>query len=100
MYSKRPTRGGPSAWGLGVNLTAPFSRKYQFLMKWYAGPWTLTDSLQQPKQRKIEVRYKTVILPLVLCGCDTWALIFMEEHGLRAFRTGFCGEYLERRGEK
>jgi hypothetical protein len=29
--------------------------------------------------------YKTVILPVVLCGCETWSLTLREEHRLRVF---------------
>lgn len=29
--------------------------------------------------------YKIVILPVVLCGCETWSLILREEHRLKAF---------------
>jgi hypothetical protein len=28
-------------------------------------------------------RYKTIILPVVLYGCETWSPILMEEHRLR-----------------
>jgi hypothetical protein len=31
--------------------------------------------------------YKTIILPLVLYGCETWALTLREEHGLRVFEN-------------
>jgi hypothetical protein len=34
----------------------------------------------------IKIRiYKTIILPVVLYGCETWALILREEHRLRGF---------------
>ena len=34
--------------------------------------------------RKLKVNtYKTIILPVVLCGCETWSLTLREEHGLR-----------------
>jgi hypothetical protein len=36
---------------------------------------------------KIRV-YKTVILPLVLYGCETWSLTLREEHRLRVFDNG------------
>jgi hypothetical protein len=39
-----------------------------------------------PKKLKIKV-YKTVILPLVLYGCETWSL-FEEEHRLKVFENG------------
>jgi hypothetical protein len=29
--------------------------------------------------------YKTIILTVVLYGCETWALILKEEHRLRVF---------------
>jgi hypothetical protein len=38
------------------------------------------------KKLKIKV-YKTVILPVVLYGCETWSLILREEHRLRVFEN-------------
>jgi hypothetical protein len=38
------------------------------------------------KNLKIEI-YKTVILPVVLYGCETWSLILGEEHRLRVFEN-------------
>jgi hypothetical protein len=35
---------------------------------------------------KIKV-YKTVILPVVLYGCETWSLALREEHRLRVFEN-------------
>jgi hypothetical protein len=32
--------------------------------------------------------YKTVILPVVLYGCETWSLTLGEEHRLRVFENG------------
>jgi hypothetical protein len=29
--------------------------------------------------------YKTIFLPVVLYGCDTWSLMLREEHRLRVF---------------
>jgi hypothetical protein len=29
--------------------------------------------------------YKTIIMPVVLYGCETWSLTLREEHGLRVF---------------
>ena len=31
--------------------------------------------------------YKTIILPVVLYGCETWSLALREEHRLRAFEN-------------
>jgi hypothetical protein len=38
--------------------------------------------------RNIKIRiYKTIILPAVLYGCETWSLTLMEEHRLREFEN-------------
>ena len=31
--------------------------------------------------------YRTVILPVVLCGCETWSLTLREERRLRVFES-------------
>ena len=31
--------------------------------------------------------YRTIILPVVLCGCVTWSLILREERKLRVFEN-------------
>jgi hypothetical protein len=33
------------------------------------------------------MRYRTIILPVVLYGCETWSLTLREEHGLRVFKN-------------
>jgi hypothetical protein len=33
--------------------------------------------------------YKTVILPVVLYGCETWSLALREEHGVRVFKNRY-----------
>jgi hypothetical protein len=39
-------------------------------------------------QKNLKIRiYKTLILPVVLHGCETWSLILREEHRLRAFEN-------------
>jgi hypothetical protein len=38
------------------------------------------------KNLKIKI-YKTVILPFVLYGCETWSLTLGEEHKLRVFEN-------------
>jgi hypothetical protein len=38
--------------------------------------------------RNIKVKiYKTIILPVVLYGCETWSLTLREEHRLRVFQN-------------
>jgi hypothetical protein len=37
---------------------------------------------------KLKVKiYKTIILPVVLCGCETWSVTLREEHRLRVFEN-------------
>jgi hypothetical protein len=31
--------------------------------------------------------YKTIILPVFLCGCETWSLSLRKEHRLRVFEN-------------
>ena len=38
------------------------------------------------KKMKVNT-YKTIILPVVLCGCETWSLTLREEHRLRVFEN-------------
>jgi hypothetical protein len=38
------------------------------------------------KNIKIKI-YRTIILPVVSCGCDTWSLTFKEEQRLRIFKN-------------
>jgi hypothetical protein len=44
----------------------------------------LLSSRLLSKNLKIR-KYKTIILPVVLYGCETWYLTLREEHRLRAF---------------
>jgi hypothetical protein len=38
--------------------------------------------------RNVKVKiYKTIILPAVLCGCETWSLTLREDHRLRVFEN-------------
>jgi hypothetical protein len=39
------------------------------------------------KQMKHLRLYKTIILPVVLHGCETWSVILREEHRLRMFEN-------------
>jgi hypothetical protein len=38
------------------------------------------------KNTKIKI-YRTIILPVVLYGCETWSLMLREEHRLRVFEN-------------
>jgi hypothetical protein len=56
--------------------------------------------------RNIEVRiYKTIIFPVILCGCKSWSLTLREEHRLHVFenrvlRRIFGPKRDDRRSEK
>ena len=39
-----------------------------------------------PKNEKIKI-YRTIILPVVLCGCETWSFILREECSLTIFEN-------------
>ena len=46
----------------------------------------LSSSSCLSKNVKIKI-YRTIILPVVLYGCETWSLTLREEHGLRVFKN-------------
>jgi hypothetical protein len=49
--------------------------------------------------RNVKVKiYKTIILPVVLYGCETWSLTLREEHRLRVFENRVLREYWDQRG--
>jgi hypothetical protein len=39
-----------------------------------------------PKNIQIKI-YRNIILPVVLCGCETWSFTFREERRLRVFEN-------------
>ena len=46
----------------------------------------LLSSSLLSKNLKIK-KYRTIILPVVLYGCETWSLTLSEEHRLRVFEN-------------
>ena len=43
--------------------------------------------------KKLKVKtYKTIILPVVLYGCEIWSLTLKEEHRLRVFENKVLGK--------
>jgi hypothetical protein len=52
----------------------------------YYSVQNLLSSCLISKDLKIKI-YKTVILPVVLCGCETWSLTLREEHRLKVFEN-------------
>jgi hypothetical protein len=53
---------------------------------WYYSVQNILSSRHVSKKLKIKI-YKTVILPVVLYGCETWSLTLGEEHRLRVFEN-------------
>jgi hypothetical protein len=58
-----------------------------------------SSRLVSKKNMKIRI-YKTIILLVVLSGCETWSLALGEEHRLRVFQNRVMRKYLDRRGSE
>jgi len=58
----------------------------------------LLSSRSLSKNLKIKI-YKTIILPVVLYGCETWSLTLREERRLRVLRRVFGPKRDEVAGE-
>ena len=77
---------------LGSNLTDQNSIEEQVKGRLKSGNvcchsvQNLLSSSLLSKNLKINV-YRTIILPVVLCGCETWSLKLMEERRLRLFEN-------------
>jgi len=52
----------------------------------YYSVQNLLSSRLLSKNLKIKI-YRTIILPVILYGCETWALILREERRLRVFEN-------------
>jgi len=52
----------------------------------YHSVQNLLSSSLLSKNLKIKI-YRTIILPVVLCGCETWSLTLREECRLRVFEN-------------
>jgi hypothetical protein len=49
-------------------------------------PFVSEPSVFSSAVKSLKIRiYKTIILPVVLYGCETWSLTLREEHRLRVF---------------
>ena len=46
----------------------------------------LLSSSSLTKNLKIKI-YRTITLPVILCGCETWSLTLREEHWLIVFEN-------------
>jgi hypothetical protein len=46
--------------------------------------------------KNIKIRIcKNIILPVFLCGCESWSLTLRETHRLQVFEKRVLGEYLD-----
>jgi hypothetical protein len=52
----------------------------------YYSVQSLSSSRLLSRNVKVKI-YKTIILPVVLYGCETWSLTLREEHKLRVFEN-------------
>jgi hypothetical protein len=57
----------------------------------------LLSSSLLSKNVKIKT-YKTIILPVMLYGCETWSLTMREERRVRFLKVGCFGDYVSLRG--
>jgi hypothetical protein len=62
------------------------SRRLNSGNAFYHSVQKLLSSRLLSKNVKVRI-YKTIILPLVLYGCETWSLAFREEYRLRVFEN-------------
>jgi hypothetical protein len=63
-------------------------RRLNFDNACYHSVQNLLFSRLLSKNVKVKIRiYKTIILPVVLYGCETWSTTLREEHKLRVFEN-------------
>jgi hypothetical protein len=55
---------------------------------------SLLSSCSLSRNVKVKI-YKTIILPVVLYGCETWSFTLREEHRLRVSGNGFLRRIFE-----
>jgi hypothetical protein len=53
---------------------------------WYHSVHSLLSSRLLSRNVKVKI-YKTIILPIVLYGCDTWSLTLREDRRVRVFEN-------------
>jgi hypothetical protein len=63
----------------------------------YHSVQNLLSSRLLSKNMKVRI-YKTIILPVVLYGRETWSLIVREEHELRVFENRVLRRIFDQRG--
>jgi hypothetical protein len=82
------------------NLIQEIKRRLNSGNACYHSVQNLLSSRLLSENVKVRV-YKTIILPVVLYGCETWSLTVREEHKLRVFEIIWTKEGCsDRRVEK
>jgi len=64
----------------------------------YHSVQNLLSSSLLSKNLKIKI-HRTITLPVVLCGCETWSLPFKEERWLRVFENGVLRRIFGSKGD-
>ena len=83
-----------SSWKRGISITHKYSLPVHFYRTWgvksrnacYHSVQNLLSSGLLSKNLEIK-SYRTIILPVVLNGCETWSLTLREERRLRVFEN-------------
>jgi hypothetical protein len=65
---------------------------------WYHSVQNHLSSRLLSKNRKVRI-YRTIILPVVLYGCETWSLTLMEENKLSVFENRVLSRIFETKRE-
>jgi hypothetical protein len=60
-------------------------KKYIKWGVWWVG--LCPSYIQDARFLKVKI-YRTIILPVVLYGCETWSLTLREEHRVKVFENG------------
>jgi hypothetical protein len=75
---------------LGTNLFYSIQEEIRGRLKsgnaCYHSVQNILSSSLLPKNLKINI-YRTIILTVVLCGCEAWSLTLREDHRLKVFQN-------------
>jgi hypothetical protein len=69
-----------------INIQEKIKRRLSLGNACYHSVQSLLSSRLLSKNLKMRI-YKTIILPVIFCGCKTWSLTLREEHRLRVFEN-------------
>jgi hypothetical protein len=77
-------------WEVGrVEMFGGKKRIKSLFLKEAKADWTLNVLSSSWLSNNIKIKiYRTIILPVVLYGCETWSVTLREKHRLRVFESG------------